>query len=208
MAAHSEETKRRFWDMRFNRMAVGALAVTATLAIGAGAAVAASPEERAARCDARLAKAADKRGVTVEQLQATVEARLLARIAAAEQAGRISKERAAKLRERVEAANLCGARKHVVARFASRGMVRAAAAYLGLDRAELRAQLPGTSLVALAAKQGKSEAALEAAMVAPAKERLAKAVAGGKITQARADAAAERLAKVADRLANRVVPAK
>jgi hypothetical protein len=194
--------------MRFNRTTVGALAATATLVVGAGAAVAASPEERAARCDARLAKAAEKRGVTVDQLQANVEARLLDRIDAAEKAGRISKDRAAKLRERVEAANLCGARKHVAAGFAFRGLVKAAADFLGLDSAELRAQLPGTSLAALAAKQGETEAALEAAMIAPAKERLAKAVAGGKITQARADAVAERLEKIADRLANKVFAAK
>jgi hypothetical protein len=170
--------------------------------------VAASPEERAARCDARLAKVAEKRGVTVDQLQANAGARLLARIDAAEKAGRISKERAASIRERVEAANLCGARKHVAARVAHRGMVKAAADFLGLNRAELRAQLPGTSLAALAAKQDKSEAALEAAMIAPAKERFAKAIAAGKITQARADVAAKRLAKLADRLANKVFPTR
>jgi hypothetical protein len=208
MHAHSGETERRLWNMKFNRTAVGALATTATLVIGVGAAMAASPEERAARCDARLAKAAEKRGVSVDQLQAKVEARLLARIDAAEKAGRISNERAAKLRERVEGANLCGARKHVAAGVAVRGMVKSAADFLGLDRAELRAQLPGTSLAALAAKQGKTEAALEAAMTAPAKARLAKAVAGGKITKARADAATERLEKLADRLANRVFPAR
>ena len=192
--------------MRLNRTTVGTLAATATLGIGAGAALAATPADRAERCEALLAMAAEKRGVTVEQLQADIEARLLARIEAAEKAGRLSKERAAKLRERVEGLNLCGARKHVVAGIAFRGMLKAGARFLGLDRAELRAQLPGTSLVALAARQGKSEAALEAAMVAPAKARLAKAVANGKITQARADAALERLQKVADRLANRVFP--
>ena len=194
--------------MKLNRTAVGALAATATVALGAGAASAASPDQRAARCDARLAKAAEKRGVTVEQLQATIEARLLARIDAAEQAGRISKARAARLRARVERSALCGARRHAVTGFAVRGMVRAAAGFLALDRAELRAQLPGTSLAALAQKQGKSEAALEAAMVAPAKQRLAKAVAAGRLTQARADALAKRLEALADRLANRVFAAR
>ena len=80
------------------------------------------------------------------------------------------------------------------ARFVPRGMLRAAAArFLGLDREELRAQLPGTSLAALAEKQGKRVSALEAAMVAPASARLAKAAASGKITQARADAVLDRL---------------
>lgn len=193
--------------MRTNRHAVGALAAAATLVVSGGAAFAASAQdERGARCDARLAKVAEKRGVSAEQLKSDIEARLLARIDAAERAGRISQERAAELRERVRAGAVCAARKHVPAKLAARGMLVAAARFLELDRAELRAQLPGTSLAALAAGQGKSEAALEAAMVAPAKARLAKAVADGKITQARADAALERLERIADRLANRVFP--
>jgi hypothetical protein len=195
--------------MRLNRQAVGALAATAAFVVGGGTALAASANgDRGARCEERLAQAAEKRGITVEQLQAEIKAKLLARIDEAEKAGRISKERAAKLRERVEAGSICGGRHHVKARFATHGMLKAAAEFLGLDKAQLRAQLPGTSLVALAAKQGKSEEALEAAMVAPAKERLAKAVADGKVTQARADQALERLEKLADRLANKVFPKK
>lgn len=190
-----------------NRHAIGAFAASATLLGGGGAALAASGDgDRSARCEERLAKVAENRGVSVEQLKADVKARVLARIDAAEKAGRISSERAAKLRERVEEANLCAAGKRVQARFAVRGMLRAAADFLGLDRAELKAQLPGNSLAGLAEKQGKSAADLKAAMVAPAKVRLAKAVAGGKITQARADMAAERLDKLADRLAARVFP--
>jgi hypothetical protein len=83
-------------------------------------------------------------------------------------------------------------------------MLRAAADFLDLDREQLKAQLPGTSLAKLAEKQGKSAADLEAAMVAPGKARLARAVADGKVTQARADTAAARLDKLADRLASKV----
>jgi hypothetical protein len=194
--------------MRPNRHSVGAIAASAVVLVGAGAALAASPgtADRSSRCDARLARIAERRGVTVEQLTADVQARLLARIDAAEKAGRISSERAAKLRERVTEGSLCGARHHAQARVALRGLLRAAAGFLGLDRAELREQLPGTSLAALAEKQGKSVSALEAAMVAPARQRLAKAVADGKLTQARADAVLERLEAAADRLANHVFP--
>ena len=85
-------------------------------------------------------------------------------------------------------------------------MLRAAAEFLGLDRAELRAQLPGNSLAGLAEKQGKSVAALRPRWSHRRRQRLAKAVADGKITQARADAAAERLEKLADRLASKVFP--
>ncbi len=193
--------------MRRNRHAAAALAGSALLLVGGGAALAASGDgDRGTRCDERLAKIAEKRGVTVEQLQADLKARLLARVDAAEKAGRISPERAAALRTRVSEGSLCGGRRHVKVRIAVRGMMRGAASFLGLDRAELRSQLPGTSLAGLAQKQGKSVAALEAAMVAPAKTRLAKAVANGRITQARADTALERLAKAADRLATKVFP--
>ena len=41
-------------------------------------------------------------------------------------------------------------------------------------------------------------------MVEPAKQRLTKAVASGKLTQARADRALARLERLADRFANKV----
>ena len=194
--------------MRLNRHAAGAFAASAMLLVGGGAALAASGDgDHGARCEERLAKAAGERGVSVEQLQADIKARLLARVDAAEEAGRISSERAANLRERISEGSLCGARHHLQARVAAHSMLRAAAEFLGLDREQLRAQLPGNSLAGLAEKQGKSASALEAAMVAPAKERLAKAVADGKITQVRADAAIEKLEKAANRLAKHVFPA-
>jgi hypothetical protein len=167
--------------MRPTRTTFGAVTVSAALIVGAGAAVAAAASpDRAARCGARLE----------------------ARIDAAEKSGRISSQHADRLRERV--GNLCGV--HPRARIAAFGMLRAAADFLDLDRSELRAQLPGTSLAGLAEKQGKSVAALEAAMIAPAKTRLARAVADGRITQGRADQALERLEKLADRLATKVFP--
>ena len=192
--------------MRVNRTTIGAVAASATLLAGGGAALAAASGDgdRGARCEARLAKIAERRGVSVEQLKASIEERVLARIDAGEKAGRISPERAAKLRERVSDGLLCRERhQHARPLLALRGMLGAAAEFLGLDRQELREQLPGTSLAGLAEEQGKSVAALEAAMIAPAKARLANAVAKGTISQARADRAVERLEKLADRLAAR-----
>jgi hypothetical protein len=192
--------------MEVNRHTIGALAAAGLLLAGGGTALAASSGDgdRGARCEQRLAKVAERRGVTVEQLQADITSRLLARIDAAEEAGRLSSERAAALRKRVSEGSLCRSRTHARARVAAFGMLRAAAAFLDLDRVELREQLPGTSLAALAEKQRKSVTELKAAMVAPAKARLAKAVAGGKITQARADTAAKRLDALAERLATKV----
>jgi hypothetical protein len=84
----------------------------------------------------------------------------------------------------------------------------AAANYLGLSKADLGQQLPGTSLSELALKQGKSVEGLKAAMLGPAKERLAKAVETKRITQARADQRLERLEKLADRLVAKSFRAK
>ena len=190
--------------MKINRYAVGVLAGTGVLLIGGGVAVAGTGEgDRDARCEERLAKVAEERGVSVEQLQADLEARLTARIDAAEKAGRLSSEQAAKLREHVVKGELCQGARHVRGRMAARGMMRAAAEFLGLDREELRAQLPGRSLADLAKQQGKKIDDLKAAMVAPAKERLAKAVADGRITQARAAEVLEKLESLADKLATK-----
>ena len=195
--------------MRLNRHAVGVFAASATLLVGGGAALAASGDGgRGNMCEQRLAKIAENRGVSVEQLQADIKARVLARIDAAEKAGRISSERATRLRARVSEGSLCGARNHVRARIAARSMLRAAADFLGLNREQLRAQLPGTSLTGLAEKQGKSASALEAAMVAPAKARLAKAVADKKLSQDRADEILAKLEKSAERLATHVFAKK
>lgn len=195
--------------MRMNRYAAATLVGAGALLVGGGVAVAGSGDGgRGARCEERLAKAAEERGVSVEQLRADIKARLLARIAAAEQAGRISPERAAKRSERVSAGNLCKGARHARGRPAARGMIRAAAEFLGLDREELREQLPGSSLADLARKQGKSVDALTAAMLVPAKTRLARAVANGRMTQARANQALERHELLAEKLATKTFPKK
>jgi len=194
--------------MKLDRYAMGALAGAATLVVGGGVAVAASGDgAHAARCEARVAKVAERRGVTVDQLQANIRARLLARVDAAEKTGRISSERAAALRQRVAAGSVCSAAAKVHARVAARGMLVLAARYLELSRAQLRAQLPGHSLADLAESNGKSASGLEAAMVARAKARLAKAVSDGKLTKPRAEALLTRLEEAAHRLATHEFPA-
>lgn len=195
--------------MRTNRYAAAGAAAAAALLVGGGAALAGpSGNERSARCEARLAKIAEHRGVSVAELEAQIKERMLARVAAALEAGTISAERAAKLRERIAAADLCERPGHRNVRAGVRGMLAGAAHYLGLTKEELREQLPGTSLSALAATQGKSVDGLKAAMIEPAEEKLAEAVASGRITQARADQALERLAHRVDRLVSKTFPIK
>ena len=194
--------------MRLDRKAIAALVGGTALLAGGGTALAAHGDgDRAARCEARLAKIAERRGISVEQLEANVAARLTARVDAALASGKISAERASKLKERIAQGVLC---KHalVKVKLARKGTLRAAARYLELTPQQLRAQLPGTSLAALAQKQGKSVEALTTAMLAPAKAKLAKAVEAGRIPQARADQALARLAKLVDRLVTRTFPAR
>ena len=192
-----------------NRTTAAALTGTAALLVGGGTAIAGQDDgSRSARCQERLAKIAEHRGVSVAQLEAEIKARFLARVDAAEKAGRISSERAAALRERIEEGSLCAGGRHAKVRHGVRGMFAAAADFLGLSNGELRAQLPGTSLAALAQKQGKSVDALKAAMLAPAKAKLAKAVEADRITQAQASRLLERLARLVDRLVSRTFPAK
>jgi hypothetical protein len=197
--------------MRTTRGAVAALAGSAILLAAGGTAALAdsgSNPDHQASCEARLATIAEHRGVTVDQLEAQIKARLDARVDAALAAGKISAERAAMLKERIASFQFCsGAGRHPLARHGVRGMLKAAADFLHLSGPELRAQLPGTSLAALAQNEGKSQADLESAMLAPAKAKLAKAVASGHITQARADQVLARLAELADKLATKTFPA-
>lgn len=193
--------------MNIDKRAVAALATAAALFAGGASALADDGAKSTERCDQLLAKIAANRGVSPEHLKADLQARLLARIDAAEQSGRISSEQAARLRQRVSEGSLCRAGKRARGHIAVRGMMRAAADFLGLDREQLKAQLPGTSLAGLAQKQGKSLDALKTAMVAPAKARLARAVANGRISQAQADAALAKLQGLAGRLAAKVFPA-
>jgi hypothetical protein len=195
--------------MRTNRHAVAALGAGAALLVSGGAALAGQGDgDRGARCEARLAKIAERRGITVAELQAQVKARLLTRVDAALAAGRISSERAADLRARIGSADLCARPGHGHARIGVRASLASAARYLGLTRQELRQQLPGTSLAALAAKHGKSVEGLKAAMLDPAEKRLAKAVEAGRITQERANQALERLEQLVDALVAKTFPAK
>ena len=97
MRPASRGEERRAGGMTLNRHTVGALAATAAVLVGGrrGARRVPGPtatEARAARH--ALRRIAEQRGVTVEQLTADVKARLLARIDAAEKAGRVSPERA------------------------------------------------------------------------------------------------------------------
>lgn len=187
------------------------LVAVAALAGGAAAAGAADRPPLADDVAARL-------GIPPEKLRDAFRAALAARIDAAVAAGRLTPEQGARLKTRIANAKGLGlgirkafAKRHhaFVGRVVAHGRAMGAAAtYLGLSRKELRAELAkGQSLAQIAKAKGKTTDGLVAAMVAPAKAALAKAVSSGKLTQGRAD---EILARLTDRVEALVerVPAK
>jgi hypothetical protein len=190
---------------------IATLAVAAAVLAGGGAALAQGGDNGSQRCERRLERIAERRGITVAALEAQIRVRLRARIDEAVRAGRITEARAAELRARVNEGNLCrvvkaGHRRGHAGRAAARRMLRAAVGFLGVSSAELRAELrSGKSLQAVAEAKGKSVAGLKAAMLAPIAERLDKAVKDGRITDSRREALLERLAKLADRLLERTL---
>jgi hypothetical protein len=185
-----------------------ALAAVTALAVGVTAAGAADAPSLADDVAARL-------GVSPDKLRDAFNAALTARIDAAVAAGKITPAQGAKLKERIANAQGLGLgirkafadrHKAFVGRIAAHGKgFGAAADYLGMTREALRAEIAeGQSLAQIASAKGKSVDGLEAAMLAPAKEALAKAVANGKLTKQRADEILDRLADRIERLVQRV----
>jgi hypothetical protein len=83
----------------------------------------------------------------------------------------------------------------------------AAADYLGLTRAELRAQLrSGKSLAQIAVAQGKTVAGLKTAILAAARAHLDKAVTAGRLTAAQAKTRLDALESHLDDIVNRTGP--
>lgn len=185
--------------MRKLILSVAALAAAVSL-VGTGAALADDAPKQPTLIDAVAAKL----GLTPAQMQAAVKAALVERVDAKVAEGRLTPEQAARLKERIASAQGLGlgARKalhqhamalktRLVAKAKQLGPV---AELLKTTPAELRAELrAGKSLAEIAAAKGISKTELVTAITAPVKERLAKAVASGRLTQARADELAKRL---------------
>ena len=84
------------------------------------------------------------------------------------------------------------------------GLLRAAATYVGLTRAQLAAELrSGRSLAQVAAERGKSVEGLKAALLAAVTTRVNAAVANGRIDAARAQQLLQRAPRLIQRLVER-----
>lgn len=170
------------------------LAVVAALSVFVvGAAVAAnrvlSPgQER----QAIINDAARQLGVEPRELSDALEQALKNRVDAAVRDGRLTKEEAAKLKERIDAgdAPLFGLGPGPGFRHHHRdgpmpAKSDAAARYLEMTQAELRRALEdGKTLAQIARDRGKSVDGLVDALVAPAEQKLNRAVEDGRVTQA------------------------
>lgn len=124
------------------------------------------------------------------------------------QQGRLSADRAARLKERVAQHGGRGlgllAERRPLHQAKRHGWLQGAATALGLTPAELRQRLhTGTSLNQLAQQLGKDPAAVKQAMQQSITERLQKAVERGRLSQQRAQALEQRLDERLDRLMSR-----
>ncbi len=103
----------------------------------------------------------------------------------------------------VAVAKAPGKAKPRAAKVQQRGLLPAAAAYLGVTPAVLRTELrSGKSLAQVATAKGKSVDGLKAALVAAIKTRVDAAKASGKLNAARADRLLQRAPQLVERLVN------
>jgi hypothetical protein len=183
-------------DATKKKLAAGAVAVAALA--GGGAALAAggvgSEEDQQAIID----DAAKQLGVEPQALEDALESALGARLDEAVKSGRLTEQQATELKERLKDGTLplFGGRGHGHHGPGLHGpeLFDAAASFLGLTEAELRAQLEsGKSLADVAEAVGKTVAGLKAALVDAAETKLAEAVEAGRLTDAQRDEALERL---------------
>jgi len=183
-------------------------AVAGLAVAGGGAAIAAnqlgSPKQES---QAVLNDAAKQLGVAPSALSAALKKALENRVDDAVAAGRLTKVQRDELKQRIASGGLPlfgGPGFHHDGPF---GGLDAAATYLGLTDAQLRAQLEsGKSLADVAKAQGKTVDGLVQAIVDSAKKKLDAAVADGRLTQSRADSLLSELKSHAADFVNGTAP--
>jgi AraC-like DNA-binding protein len=187
------------------KLMLGVAALVA--AAGGGVAIAASDSSPSQENQAVLDSVAKQLGISSSELSDALKRALGERVDAAVAAGRLSKEDADALKDRINfgAFPLFGRGLHRHGFGHHHGFIGkldAAADYLGLTDAQLRTQLhSGKSLAQIAQAQGKSVDGLVAALVNEAKKHLDAAVSAGRLTRAQAD---EMLENLRDRVASAV----
>ena len=190
--------------MRRNQKVILGVAV-ALAAAGGGAAIASSGSDSpSAESQAVIDDAASQLGISSDKLSAALKKALSDRIDAAVAAGQLTKAEGDALKQRLQSGDvpLFGGFRLGFGHFGFFGDFSAAADYLGLTGAQLRAQVEsGKSLAQIAQAQGKSVSGLVDAIVNAAKTKLDGAVAAGRLTQPQEN---EMLSGLRDRIQNLV----
>lgn len=168
----------------------------------------AQPGDSHVRLDNFLQKLADNLNITLDELKAKIQATELQIVDDLASDGTISADQAQQLKDKVNAGGgvglgrlLADARgKHRDARAGAylarlrTGVLTSAAAAIGVDAADLTAELKdGKSIADVAAEHNVSLDTVKAQIIADATAALAQAVQSGKIDQPRSDAILEKL---------------
>lgn len=190
--------------------------VVLALAGGGGAAVAATTQNGKDTREEFLDSVAKHLNVTPQALRDAAKAAALEQVDAAQAAGRITKERADAIKQRIEAGDVPflggpgrphghGERGPGLGRPGDK--LSASASYLGLTVEQLVTRLrDGQSLADVAKARGKSVDGLERAIVADAKAKLDEAVADKRLTDAERDELVARLRDRVDDLVDGTFP--
>jgi hypothetical protein len=191
---------------------VAVVAALALVVVGTGAAVGAtdvfSPKEER---EAVLNDVAEQLGVEPSELNDALKTALKNRVDEAVEDGRLTEAQGEKMKDAIDDGELPGFGFGIGPKLHHHGPLGnfdAAADYLGLTEAELRAALEdGRSLADVAKSEGKSVDGLVDALTADARQKLAQAVEDGHITQAQREAMQQDLeARIRD-FVNRMPPA-
>ncbi len=203
---------------RITILGAGIVTVLA-LGFGASGAVAADNPSLVDDVAARL-------GISADKLRSAFKDALSARVDAAVKSGKLTADQGAKLKERIANAKGIGTgvrdrfekrrkdfQKHLRGGIGHRGArplgSGAAAKYIGISGDELRTELrTGKSLAQIATAHDKSVDGLVTAMLAPAKDRIDKAVENERLTQEQADKLLSRLQDGLEKLVQRAPKAK
>ena len=189
-----------------SKVKVAAVAAAALAAAGGGVGIAATQLSPTEQSDAIVADAAEQLGVEASELDAALTKALQNRVDAAVEDGRLTEAQGEELKQRLADGNVPlvglgpgGPGMHGHHRLLD---LSAAAAFLGVPQAELRARLAdGDTLAEVAQAEGKTADGLVAALLSAARERLAEAVEVGRLTE---EQRAEKLEGLEERIEDAV----
>jgi hypothetical protein len=193
---------------RFRSRKTLTIAVAALVVIGGGGAAIAAAQDSSSSGQSFLDSVAKHLGISSQKLEDATKAAALEQVDAALKEGKITQAQADELEARIQSGQfprfggpLLGPRfghSHGGGPHLFGEKLSAAADYLGLSQAELRAELSnGRSLADIAKARGKSVDGLKQALLAEAEKQLDQLVEDGELTRAQAD---EMLARMKARI--------